>query len=78
MSPLLNDLSLVEHIDYISMLDGRKSVRNRDGGATLRGEVEGVLDDAFGRGVECRGSFVKEAATSLAYMPSCRKGKEGE
>jgi hypothetical protein len=49
-----------------------------DGGATLRSEVEGVLDDAFGRGVERGSSFVEEAATLLAYIPHYREGTEGE
>lgn len=49
-----------------------------DGSATLRGEVEGVLDDAFRRGVERRGSFVEEAAALLAYIPDYRQGRKAD
>lgn len=53
VSTLFNDLALVEHVDYVCVLDSTQTMCDSDGGATLRSSVESVLDDALRCRVEC-------------------------
>jgi hypothetical protein len=52
MIPTLNNLPLIYYIYYICILDGAKTVRDRDCGAAFGDAVECFLDDMFGGGVE--------------------------
>jgi hypothetical protein len=61
----LYDLALVKHVDDISVLDRAEAMCNSNRRASLGSRVEGVLDDAFRGGVECRGGFIEQAVLLL-------------
>jgi hypothetical protein len=61
MIPTLHNLSLINHIDDICILNRAKTVCNRDCGTAFGYSVECFLDDLLGRGVEGRGGFVEES-----------------
>lgn len=60
MPPTLHHSSLVEHVNYIRALYRAQPVRDRDGGASLCGGIEGRLDNGFGFAVQRGGSFIKK------------------
>ena len=63
---MLDDPSLVKHVDHICFLNRTQSMSNGDGGAALRGSIQGCLDDLFGLRVESRGGFVEEENSGVA------------
>lgn len=57
---LLDDVALFEDVDAVGVLDGGESVCDDEGGAVFHEAVEGVLDLAFGFGIDGGGGFVEE------------------
>lgn len=66
MRSTFHNLSAIENVDDVGLLDCAEAVSDSDGGAALGGDVEGGLDDFLGGGVEGRGSFVKEEDLGVA------------
>lgn len=57
---LLDNLAFIEDIDAIRVLDGGKPVGDDKGGAVFHETVEGILDLAFGLGIDGGGGFVEQ------------------
>ena len=60
MRALLAELALVQHEDEVHVLDGRQPVRDGEHGATGHHDVQRVLDERLGRGVDARRRLVEQ------------------
>ena len=70
MGAPLEDAALVEDDDLVGPLHGAQAVGDHQGGAAGEEAFEGVLDEAFGLGVEGGGGFVEDEDGRVAqYGP---------
>lgn len=56
----------IDHVDDIRLLDGAQAMRHRDGGAALRGLVQGRLHNLLRLRVQRAGGFVEEEDLGVA------------
>jgi len=59
MVATLNNLPGIQNYNFVGMLNGRKPVGYNYRGAVLHQFYEGILNQAFAFGIECRSSFIK-------------------
>ena len=57
---LFDDLSFVEDVDFVGVLDGGQAVGDGDGGACTHESLKGFLYESLALGVEGAGGFVKD------------------
>ena len=60
MRAALRDLAVVQHDDLVGINDCREPMRDHEGRPALGDEIEGILNLAFGKGVECGGRLVED------------------
>lgn len=60
MRALLNDLTVLEDANQVSVLDGRQSMCDCHARSSFSSLVEGGLDDTLALIVECGGGFVEK------------------
>lgn len=70
MGPLLHHPALIDDVDHVRLLDGAQPVGDGDGGAALRGRVQGRLDHLFRLRVQRRRRFVEEEDFGVAQEGS--------
>lgn len=57
---VLYNLSFVEDVDFVGILDGGEAMSHGDGGTRLHEALQGILHKALGLCVECRCGFVED------------------
>lgn len=73
MRTTLHNATLVEHVDYICLLDCAEPVCYGDRGSALRSCIESCLDDFLGFTVKRRSGFVEKENLGIAEEGPCNR-----